>query len=142
MYKSFTIIFGVFGTFATFSRLSLSLLHFSVSGFIIYSVKGKELTAMTETNNKPKVILLNGSAHSEGTTYRALKEVADTLINEGIDAEIIHVGHLVVRGCSECYACGKLKKCVHDDIVNEIAEKFKESQTFAMRSVLTTTKQK
>ena len=82
---------------------------------------------MTETNNKPKVILLNGSAHAEGTTHRALKEVADTLINEGIDAEIIHVGHLTVRGCSECYACGKLKKCVHDDIVNEIAEKFKDA---------------
>ena len=83
---------------------------------------------MTETtNNKPKVILLNGSAHAEGTTYRALKEVADTLEKEGVEAEIIHVGHLAVRGCSECYACGKLKKCVHDDIVNEIAEKFKDA---------------
>ena len=81
---------------------------------------------MSETN-KPKVILLNGSPHKEGTTNRALTEVANTLIKEGVDAEIIHVGHLNVRGCMGCYACGKLKKCVIDDIVNEIAEKFKEA---------------
>ena len=78
-------------------------------------------------NSAPKVILLNGSPHKEGTTYRALREVADTLEREGVCAEIIHVGHLSVRGCSGCYACGKLKKCVHNDIVNEIAEKFKEA---------------
>ena len=84
---------------------------------------------MTEVNNAsaPKVILLNGSPHKDGTTYRALKEVAETLEREGVLAEIIHVGHLTVKGCSGCYACGKLGKCVHDDIVNEIAEKFKEA---------------
>ena len=57
---------------------------------------------MSETN-MPKVILLNGSPHEKGTTYRALREVADTLENEGVSAEIIHVGHLTVRGCSGCY---------------------------------------
>ena len=29
--------------------------------------------------NKPKVILLNGSPHKDGTTNRALTEVANTL---------------------------------------------------------------
>jgi len=84
---------------------------------------------MTEINNAsvPKVILLNGSPHKEGTTYRALREVAETLEKEGVNAEIIHVGHLTVKGCSGCYACSKLKKCVHNDIVNEIAEKFMEA---------------
>ena len=77
--------------------------------------------------NKPKVILLNGSPHKDGTTNRALTEVANTLIAEGVDAEIIHVGHLEIKGCKGCYACGKLKKCVIDDIVNEVAEKFKEA---------------
>ena len=84
---------------------------------------------MTNMNNQsaPKVILLNGSPHKDGTTARALKEVGETLEKEGVTAEIIHVGHLAVRGCTGCYACGKLKKCVHDDIVNEIAEKFKDA---------------
>ena len=91
---------------------------------------------MTEYINsqKNKVILLNGSPHKDGTTNRALTEVANTLENEGIKAEIIHVGHLSVRGCTGCYACGKLRKCVHDDIVNEIAEKFKEADGLVIGS--------
>ena len=88
---------------------------------------------MTEAN-MPKVILLNGSPHEHGTTYRALSEVAATLEKEGVSAEIIHVGHLTIKGCSGCYACGKLKKCVHDDIVNEIAEKFKEADGLILGS--------
>lgn len=86
---------------------------------------------MTGTSNthsrEPHVLLLNGSPHKNGTTNRALSEVAKTLEGEGVRAEIIHVGHLAIRGCSGCYACGRLKKCVHDDIVNEIAEKFKDA---------------
>ena len=77
------------------------------------------------TSPKPRVLLLNGSPHARGTTNRALTEVRDKLILEGVEAEIIHVGHLAVRGCSGCYACTKLGKCVHDDIVNELAEKFR-----------------
>lgn len=74
-----------------------------------------------------KVLLLNGSPHEKGTTYAALNEVAKTLAEEGIESEIIHVGNLPIRGCIACYACSKLKKCVFDDIVNEIAERFENS---------------
>ena len=83
---------------------------------------------------KPKVIVLSGSPHAEGTTHRALSELCATLEAEGVEAELIQVGHLNVRGCSGCYACGKLKKCVHDDIVNEIAEKFKEADGLVIGS--------
>ncbi len=86
------------------------------------------------TNGAPKVLILNGSPHKEGTTYRALKEVSDTLAAEGIEAEIVHVGHLTVKGCMGCYACGKLKKCVHDDIVNELAEKLREADGLVIGS--------
>lgn len=74
-----------------------------------------------------KMLLLNGSPHKEGTTFRALKEVATTLEAEGIECEIIQVGHLGTRGCMGCYACMKLGKCVIDDEVNVIAKKFEES---------------
>lgn len=37
-----------------------------------------------------KVILLNGSRREKGCTYTALSVVADTLREEGIDAEVIH----------------------------------------------------
>ena len=37
-----------------------------------------------------KVILLNGSRREKGCTYTALSVVADTLKENGIDAEIVH----------------------------------------------------
>lgn len=74
-----------------------------------------------------KVILINGSPHKEGTTYAALSEVKRTLESEGVEAEIIQVGHLAVRGCLACYGCFKLGRCVIDDEVNEVAKKFEEA---------------
>ena len=74
-----------------------------------------------------KVLLLNGSPHKDGTTAAALSEVARTLNEEGVETEIIQVGHLAIRGCIACYACSKLKRCVFDDEVNEIARKFEDS---------------
>ena len=74
-----------------------------------------------------KVLLLNGSPHRDGSTNRALEEVCKTLNEEGIETEIVHVGNQAVYGCTACYACYKINKCVYDDIVNEIAEKFEKA---------------
>ena len=74
-----------------------------------------------------KVLLINGSPHKNGTTRAALDEVARTLEAEGVETEMVQVGHLAIRGCAACYACSKLGKCVFDDEVNEIAKKFEEA---------------
>lgn len=89
---------------------------------------------LTNKTTTPRVIILSGSPHKDGTTSRALSELASTLETEGIEAEVIQVGHLSVKGCNGCYACGKLKKCVHEDIVNDIAEKFKEADGLVIAS--------
>ncbi|WP_294578650.1 flavodoxin family protein [uncultured Thomasclavelia sp.] len=73
-----------------------------------------------------KVILINGSPNTKGCTYTALSEVATTLENEGIETEIINVGHKNIRGCIGCRKCKTTGKCVFGDIVNEVAPKFKE----------------
>lgn len=73
-----------------------------------------------------KVLLINGSPNARGCTYTALHEVAETLNQEGIETEIIQVGQRDVRGCIGCRKCKTLGKCVFDDIVNEVAVKFKE----------------
>ena len=73
-----------------------------------------------------KVILINGSPNARGCTYTALSEVAQTLEDEGIETEIIHVGHKDIRGCIGCRKCKTLGKCIFNDIVNEVAHKFKE----------------
>ena len=73
-----------------------------------------------------KVILINGSPNAKGCTYTALEEVSKTLKSEGIETEIIHVGHKDIRGCIGCRQCKTNGKCVFNDIVNDIAPKFKE----------------
>ena len=72
-----------------------------------------------------KVLMLNGSPKANGNTALALREIASVLEKEGVDVEIVHVGHLAVRGCVACLSCRKTGKCAVDDIVNELAEKFK-----------------
>ena len=75
-----------------------------------------------------KVLLINGSPHKNGCTARALEEVAKTLNEEGIESEIIFIGNKDIRGCISCDSCAKTGKCVFDDIVNEVATKFKDVQ--------------
>ena len=69
-----------------------------------------------------KVLLFNGSPNKEGCTYTALKEVADTLEQEGIKTLIYHVGKEPITSCMACGACTKLGKCVVNDKVNEFVE--------------------
>lgn len=74
-----------------------------------------------------RVLLINGSPHKDGTTFRALSEVAKSLNENGIETEIMTVGNQDVGGCSVCCACTKLGKCVKDDVVNVIIEKINAS---------------
>ncbi|MBE6951656.1 MAG: flavodoxin family protein [Ruminococcaceae bacterium] len=69
-----------------------------------------------------KVLMLNGSPKSGGNTAAALAEMKAVFEGEGIEAEIVQVGHLPVRGCIACGGC-KTGKCVFDDVVNELAPK-------------------
>ena len=45
-----------------------------------------------------KILLINGSPKKEGNTYIALHEVQKTLEAEGIETELIHVGHKAIVG--------------------------------------------
>ena len=49
-----------------------------------------------------KVLLINGSPHEHGCTDTALREVAQTLEQAGIQTEIVQVGNQPVIGCSGC----------------------------------------
>ena len=71
-----------------------------------------------------KVLLLNGSPRIGGNTEIALKEIIKTLNAEGIETELIQVGNKPIRGCMACGGCRREGKCVFDDGVNEIVEKF------------------
>ena len=73
-----------------------------------------------------KVLLVNGSPKQKGNTALALEEMVKVFAEEGIEAEVLHVGNKDIRGCIACGNCGRTGKCVFDDMVNEAAEKLAE----------------
>ncbi len=77
-----------------------------------------------------KVLMINGSPEKDSCTGRALREIADTLKNYGIESEIIQIGREVVRGCLACGACKKLGHCCIDDVVNKVASRLDEFDAF------------
>jgi len=81
-----------------------------------------------------KVLLINGSPKANGNTALALAEMAKVFENEGVEAEMIHVGNKDIRGCIACNQCGKLGKCVFDDMVNEVAPKLQAADGIVVAS--------
>ena len=84
-----------------------------------------------------KILLINGSPHAHGCTYRALCEMENVLREEGLETEIVQLGTSPVRGCTGCGACFQMKRnrCVHDDdAVNAILEKCETADGFVFGS--------
>lgn len=84
-----------------------------------------------------KILLINGSPHEHGCTYRALSEMENILREEGLETEIIQLGTAPIRGCTGCGACAKMKcnRCVHDDdLVNRVLEKCESADGFVFGS--------
>ena len=68
-----------------------------------------------------KILLINGSPHEKGSTYRSLDEARKVLESQGAECEIVWLSNKAVNDCVGCGACRKLEcRCVYDnDIVNE-----------------------
>ena len=71
--------------------------------------------------------MINGSPRTNGNTFVALSEMKKIFEEEGIEVELIQVGNKPIRGCIACATCRKNGKCVFEDEVNVVAEKFKEA---------------
>lgn len=81
-----------------------------------------------------KVLILNGSPKPDGNTAIAIEEMRKVFAEEGVETEIVQVGNKDVRGCIACGRCGELGRCVFDDVVNEIAEKFEKADGLVVAS--------
>ncbi|AQS58075.1 flavodoxin family protein [Desulforamulus ferrireducens] len=84
-----------------------------------------------------KVVAINGSPNKQGNTYHALKLVLDELEKEGIETEIIQVGHKAISGCLACGQCIKNKneRCaITSDDVNEWIQKMKAADGILLGS--------
>lgn len=81
-----------------------------------------------------KVLILNGSPKPDGNTAIAIEEMRKVFAEEEVETEIVQVGNKDVRGCIACGRCGELGRCVFDDVVNEIAEKFEKADGLVVAS--------
>ena len=83
-----------------------------------------------------KILMINGSPHEHGSTFRSLIEAQTVLEAYGAECEILWLGNKAVNDCIGCAACRKLDcKCVFDDdIVNVIIEKSKTADGFIFGS--------
>ena len=74
-----------------------------------------------------KVLMINGSPRENGNTKLALKEVAKTLNEEGIETVIVDIGKKAMQGCIACGWCGRMGKCTYSDMVyDKILEEFRD----------------
>ena len=81
-----------------------------------------------------KVLLINGSPKAQGNTALALEEMRRVFEEQGVEAELIHVGNKAIRGCVACNYCHEHGKCVVDDLVNEVAAKLEAADGIVVGS--------
>ena len=81
-----------------------------------------------------KVLMINGSPHSEGNTAIALREMAQIFAQEGIEVKTMHIGNQAVRRCIACGNCAKNGRCVFDDAVNQAAPDFETADGLVIAS--------
>ena len=81
-----------------------------------------------------KVLMLNGSPHENGNTALAFREMEQVFRENGVEVENILLGKKAIRGCIACGTCRKNGKCVFDDVVNELAEKFSDADGLVVGS--------
>lgn len=81
-----------------------------------------------------KVLIINGSPRAEGNTSIALREMENVFREEGLEVETLSIGNEDIRGCIACGQCANTGKCVFDDIVNAVAEKFEKADGLVVAS--------
>ena len=81
-----------------------------------------------------KVLILNGSPRKGGNTSIAIDEMVRVFAENGVETEVIEVGDKAVRGCIACKGCYKTGKCVFNDGVNAVADKFRDADGLIVAS--------
>ncbi len=82
-----------------------------------------------------RVLLLNGSPRADQCTATALKEMADTLEQEGVETVTLQVGKGPVRGCIGCGGCrGKNRWVFNDDMANTVIEEMEKADGLVIGS--------
>lgn len=79
--------------------------------------------------------MINGSPHPKGSTWRALRDVAERLEAASIETEIMQIGSKDIRGCVACMKCAETGYCIFkDDPVNEGIDKLRAADGLVVGS--------
>ena len=81
-----------------------------------------------------KVLFICGSPHKHGNTRVAVDEMISVFKGYDVETEVVYVGGKEVRGCMGCGSCVNLGKCVINDDVNVLAEKFSQADGLVLAS--------
>ena len=81
-----------------------------------------------------KVLMLNGSPRENGNIAIGFREMQKIFDELNVEYECINLGKKDVRGCIACGTCGNTGKCVFNDVVNEISEKFEKADGLVVGS--------
>ena len=74
-----------------------------------------------------KVLIISGSARIKGNCSILINEITGVFDKLGCEYEVVNVANKDIRGCMACGYCYEHNKCVFNDLVYEIAPKFKET---------------
>ena len=83
---------------------------------------------------KFKVLILNGSPRENGNIALALNEMKQVFDEANVEYDYYQLGKKDIRGCIACESCRQTGKCVFNDIVNELSQKFEESDGLVIAS--------
>ena len=83
---------------------------------------------------KYKVLILNGSPRENGNIALALNEMKHVFDELDVSYDYYQFGKMDIRGCIACETCRGTGKCVFNDIVNELSQKFEESDGLVIAS--------
>ena len=77
-----------------------------------------------------KVLLVNGSPHTDGNTSIALDIISKQLEENGIETEVFSLAHEKLVGCQSCLSCRTTGSCAFNPLVNTFREKAKDADGF------------
>jgi multimeric flavodoxin WrbA len=76
----------------------------------------------------PKTLLISGSPKPEGNTAQLMRECAEVIQKEGVEAEVISFAGMSIQSCNACGKCSETGECDIQDGLNEIIKKVRSAE--------------
>jgi multimeric flavodoxin WrbA len=82
----------------------------------------------------PRTLLISGSPKPDGNTAQLIRECAQVIQEQGVEAEIISFADRKVESCTACGKCSETGSCSIEDGLNEVIKKLRGAQGFIVGS--------